>query len=84
MINMSTETTTIMGRDEAFGKPYPLWIERVFILVAGLAFVFFSSDVNEAVGHDMLGPFVAYIAYPLALLAAVELAGRLLQQMRTS
>ena len=48
------------------------------------AFVFFSSDVNEAVGHDLLGPFVAYIAYPLALLAAVELAGRLLQQMRTS
>ena len=84
MINMSTETTTIMGREEALGKTYPLWIERLFILAAVFAFVFFSSDVNEAVGHDLLGPFVAYIAYPLAFLAAVELAGRLLQQMRTS
>ena len=84
MMNMSTEITTIMGREETLGKPYPLWVERLLILAAVFAFVFFSSDVNEAVGHELLGPFVAYIAYPLALLAAVELAGRLLQQMRTS
>jgi hypothetical protein len=84
MIDMSTEATTIMGREEVLGKPYPLWIERVFILAAVFAFVFFSADVNAAVDHDVLGPMVAYIAYPLALLAAVELVGRLLQQIRTS
>jgi len=73
-----------MGREEALGMPYPLWIERLFLLTAVLAFVSSHSSVREAVGHDLLGPLVAYIAYPLALLAAVEVAGRLLQRTRTS
>lgn len=73
-----------MGREEALGMPYPLWMERLFLLTAVLAFVSSHSSVREAVGHDLLGPLVAYIAYPLALLAAVEVAGRLLQRTRTS
>ena len=73
-----------MGREEALGMPYPLWIERLFLLTAVLAFVSSHSSVREAVGHDVLGPLVAYIAYPLALLAVVEVAGRLLQRSRTS
>ena len=81
---MSGEATTLMGREEALGMPYPLWIERLFLLTAVLAFVSSHSSVREAVGHDLLGPLVAYIAYPLALLAAVEVAGRLLQRTRTS
>ena len=73
-----------MGREEALGMPYPLWMERLFLLTAVLAFVSSHSSVREAVGHDLLGPLVAYVAYPLALLAAVEVAGRLLQRTRTS
>ena len=54
-------------------------------MLAGiLAFVFFSPDVKEAVGHELLGPVVAYVAFPLALLALVELAGRWLQQRMAS
>ena len=73
-----------MGREEALGMPYPPWMERLFLLTAVLAFVSSHSSVREAVGHDLLGPLVAYVAYPLALLAAVEVAGRLLQRTRTS
>ena len=73
-----------MGREESLGMPYPLWMERLFLLTAVLAFVYSHSSVREAVGHDLLGPLVAYIAYPLALLAAVEVAGGLLQRTRTS
>lgn len=81
---MSDETSTLMGRHESLGKPYPLWVERLLLLMAILAFVSFNSSVNQAVGHDVLGPFVAYIAYPLALLAAIEMVGRALQQSRAS
>ena len=81
---MSGEATTLMGREEALGKPYPLWMERLFLLAAVLTFAYSHSSVSEAIDHDVLGPFVAYIAYPLALLAAVEVAGRLLQRSRTS
>jgi len=81
---MSAEATTLMGREEALGKPYPLWMERFFLLAAVLTFVYSHSSVRQAVGHDVLGPLVTYIAYPLALLAVVEMAGRLLQRSRTS
>tara|TARA_B100000035_G_scaffold123286_1_gene104896 strand:+ start:360 stop:611 length:252 start_codon:yes stop_codon:yes gene_type:complete len=83
MMNMPTENT-LMGREEPLGKAYPLFLERLFLLAAILAFVFFSPDVREAVGHELLGPVVAYIAFPLALLALVELAGRWLQQRMAS
>ena len=73
-----------MGREEALGKAYPLWMERLFLLAAVLAFVYSHSSVREAVGHDVLGPLVAYVAYPPALLAVVGGAGRLLQRRRTS
>ena len=81
---MSEEATTLMGREEALGNTYPLWMERLFLLAAVLVFVYSHSSAREAVGHDVVGPLVAYIAYPLALLAVVEIAGRLLQRSRTS
>ena len=81
---MSEEATTLMGREETPGKPYPLWMERLFLLGAVLVFVYSHSSVNEAMSHDVLGPLVAYVVYPLTLLAAVEVAGRLLQRSRTS
>lgn len=84
MIGMPDEATTLMGREEAIGKPYPLWMERVFLLSAVVAFVYTHSSINETIGHDVLGPLVAYIVYPLTLLSAVEVAGRLLQRSRTS
>lgn len=84
MIGMSHETTTLMGREEVPGKPYPLWMERVFLLAAVVAFVYTHSSVNETMADDVLGPLVAYVLYPLALLGAVEMAGRLLQRNRTS
>ena len=83
MIDMPNENT-LMGREEPLGKPYPLWMERLFLAAGILVFVFFSPDIKEAVNHDLLGPVVAYVAFPLALLAVVELAGRALQGSRTS
>lgn len=81
---MSEEATTLMAREEVLGKAYPLWLERLFLLTAVMIFVFFSPEVSQAVDHALLGPFVAFVAFPLALLALVEIAGRLLQANLTS
>lgn len=74
-----TEATTLMGRTEEREKAYPLWIERVLLLVAGVVVILYSPKINASIDHAWMGPFVAYIAVPLALLAAVELMGRFVQ-----
>ena len=81
---MSEEATTLMAREEVLGKAYPLWLERLFLLTAVMIFVFFSPEISQAVDHTLLGPLVAFVAFPLALLALVEIAGRLLQANLTS
>ncbi len=79
-----TDATTLMGRTEEREKAYPLWIERLFLLVAVIVVVLYSSDIREAVDHAWLGPIVAYILLPLALLACVELMGRFVQGQQGS
>ena len=81
---MSEEATTLMAREEVLGKAYPLWLERLSLLTAVMIFVFFSPEISQAVDHALLGPLVAFVAFPLALLALVEIAGRLLQANLTS
>ena len=81
---MSEEATTLMAREEVLGKAYPLWLERLFLLTAVMIFVFFSPEISQAVDNALLGPLVAFVAFPLALLALVEIAGRLLQANLTS
>ena len=81
---MSEEATTLMAREEVPGKAYPLWLERLFLLTAVMIFVFFSPEISQTVDHALLGPLVAFVAFPLALLALVEIAGRLLQANLTS
>ena len=84
MLVMSEETTTLMGRKELQGSPYPLWIERVLFLAAFLLFIFYSSAAVEAVGHSIIGPLVGYVVFPLCLLAGAELLGRFAQGMLSS
>ena len=79
-----TDSNTLMGRKEEREKSYPLWIERVFLLVAVLVFILYSPEINATVEHAWLGPLVAYILFPLALLAGVELLGRFVQGQQGS
>ncbi len=74
-----TEAMTLMGRTEEREKAYPLWIERILLLVAIVLFALYSSDLKRAVDHALMGPAVAYILFPLALLATVESMGRFVQ-----
>ena len=84
MIAMSTEPTTLMGREEREGPAYPLWIERLLLLIGVGVFALFRSDVLASIDHSIGGVVVTYVVFPLALLASIELIGRLLQQQLRS
>ena len=76
---MTTDATTLMARQEAIGKPYPLWIERLLLLGAVTVFIFSRSTVADIVDQPVVSVLLTYIAFPLALLAGVELIGRAIQ-----
>ena len=76
---MMTDATTLMGREETVGKRYPLWIERLLFLGAIITFVFGRSAVADTVSQPVASVLLTYIAFPLILLAGVELLGRALQ-----
>lgn len=76
---MTTDATTLMGREETVGKRYPLWIERLLFLSAIITFVFGRTAVADTVSQPVASVLLTYIAFPLILLAGVELLGRALQ-----
>ena len=84
MITMTAEPTTLMGREEREGTAYPLWIERLLLLIGVAVFALFRSDVLASIDHSIGGVVVTYVVFPLALLASIELLGRLLQHQLRS
>ncbi len=76
---MTTDATTLMGREETVGKRYPLWMERFLLLGAVIVFVFGRSAVADTVIQPLASVLLTYIAFPLILLAGVEFLGRALQ-----
>ena len=81
---MTNEAPTLMGREEHIGKRYPLWIERLMLLRAVVVFVLARETIADAVDQPVGGVLLTYIAFPLALLAGVELLGRALQRSMRS
>ena len=76
---MTTDANTLMGREETVGRRYPLWIERLLFLGAIVTFVFGRSAVADTVSQPLASVLLTYIAFPIILLAGVELLGRALQ-----
>ena len=76
---MTTDATTLMGREEIVGKRYPLWMERLLLLGGVVIFVFGRPAVADTVSQPLASVLLTYIAFPLILLAGVELLGRALQ-----
>lgn len=81
---MTNEATTLMGREEHIGKRYPLWIERLLLLMAVVVFILARETIADVVDQAVVGALLTYIAFPLALLAGVELLGRALQRSMRS
>ncbi len=76
---MPTDATTLMGREETVGKRYPLWLERLLLLSVIVVFVLGRPAGADSVSQPVASVLLTYIAFPLTLLAGVELLGRALQ-----
>ena len=51
---MTNEATTLMGREEHIGKRYPLWIERLMLLMAVVVFILTRETIADAVDQPCL------------------------------
>lgn len=75
---------TLMGRNETKGALYPLWIERVLLVLVIAAIAMFADDLQTAAGGGWMGGTVAYVLTPLLLLALIETTGRWIQSRLTT
>lgn len=78
---MSSETNTLLHRDELQGKRYPLYFERA-VLILALVAMFFLHPVVLSMVDGTLGMLVAWCGLPLFLLLCAEMIGRLVQSMQ--
>ena len=61
-----------------------MWIERLTLLGALMALIVYGPVVHGFVDHPILAIVLAYVAFPLMLLALVELVGRAIQSLHAS
>ena len=81
---MAEATTTLANREEKTGRTYPLWVERLILIAAIVIFATQAGRVHETVGGGAMGALAAFVLFPLVLLAAVEMVGRMLQRSLNS
>lgn len=79
---MSSETNTLFLREETQGKRYPLFVERLLLLLAVVGTIFLHPKVLEMI-DGTLGVIVAWCGLPLFLLMCAELIGRMVQTMHS-
>tara|TARA_B100000459_G_scaffold92386_1_gene52268 strand:- start:7861 stop:8109 length:249 start_codon:yes stop_codon:yes gene_type:complete len=78
---MTSESTTLLQRDERQGRRYPLFVERLLLLTGIVGFWFLHPMVLEQV-DGIGGTIAAWCGLPLLLLMVVEIVGRFVQTMR--
>jgi len=76
---MSEAPMTLLGRTEVKGKTYPLFIERLLLLLVVLLTVTFGGNIADQLTISWLGIIVGYVAFPMMLLAFSEMIGRFIQ-----
>ena len=79
---MPDETTTLMARDDTSGRTYPMFIERLFFVLAVVGFFVLQPIVMETIDAPSWASLAAgWCGLPIALMFISELVGRLMQRM---
>ena len=79
---MTEEHMTLLGRDETKGKIYPLFIERIFLIVVVALTVAFGGEIADQFPSPWMGLLIGYIMFPMALLGLTEIIGRFIQSQQ--
>lgn len=77
---MSSETTTLLHREELQGRRYPLYIERLLLVLVLIGIYVLHPKVVSLI-DGTLGMLVAWCGLPLFLLLCAEMIGRFVQSM---
>jgi len=79
---MSDEATTLMARDETSGRTYPMFIERLFFVLAIVGFFVLQPIVMETIDTPSWASLAAgWCGLPIGLMFVSEFVGRLMQRM---
>ena len=79
---MSSETDTLLSREETPGRRYPLFVERLFLVLVVIGSIVLHPKVLEMI-DGIFGTLVAWCGLPLFLLLCAELLGRAVQTLRS-
>ncbi|MDA8616264.1 hypothetical protein N9L27_05515 [Candidatus Poseidoniales archaeon] len=79
---MSEDATTLMARDETSGRMYPMFLERVFFVLAIVGFFVLQPIVMGIIDAPSWASLAAgWCGLPIALMFMSELVGRLMQRL---
>ena len=81
MFMSEAEAMTIVGRNEKIGKTYPMYIERILLLLGVIFFIFTFSRVSGEFDNDLIGILISLTVYPFIILFTIEVIGRIIQRM---
>ena len=79
---MSSETNTLLSRKETPGRRYPLFVERLLLILVVIGSIVLHPKVLEMV-DGIFGTLVAWCGLPLLLLLCAELLGRIVQTLHS-
>jgi len=75
---MSSEADTFYSREEKQGRRYPLFVERLLLILVVVGSILLHPKVLE-MNDGVLGAIAAWCGLPLFLLLCSELIGRMVQ-----
>ena len=79
MLKLSSESTTLLGREEGKGRPYPLFLERFMLVAVVVITLVYGGDISEQFDANWIGFTIGFVCFPLLLLATSEMIGRFIQ-----
>lgn len=78
---------TLMEREELQGRNYPMFLERLFLVLAIAIFALYHDQagaiVEGLVSNSIVVAIGEWCIFPLALLAIAEILGRIIQQVHS-
>jgi hypothetical protein len=79
---LSTNTaTTILDREENSGKKYPMIVEKLFLLLGVILFIFTYSEVFGMYENLWISSALTFMVYPFVILFTTEVLGRIIQRV---
>ena len=79
-----SELMNLAGRAEVIGRKYPIFLERILLLLVVITFLYGRQFVDDETGTGLISILSTWCLFPFILLFSAEMLGRLIQAMNRS